>query len=238
MTISIMLKDDIPRDPVFVTGFQGMGMTGYIAVKYMISTLNAKPIGFVMLRRMPPYVWMEDNRLATPIQLFKHQNHVFMLVEFVPPIPDLYTFIDKICEWTAKTFVEAFLIGGLDLRVKRESEEDKAKFAATTKAMDKVVGRRYKVLDKGLYITGPLALMLMKFEQLDFPALAVLAYANALRPDPMAAAIAIQYYSEIYGIKVNTEQLIEDAQKIEAEIEENLRRRQERMRAETSALYI
>ncbi|MEM1900661.1 MAG: PAC2 family protein [Candidatus Nezhaarchaeales archaeon] len=238
MTISIILKDDIPKGSVFVTGFQGMGITGYIAVKYMVSVLNAKPIGFVMLRRMPPYVWMEDNRLATPIQLFKHQNHIFMLVEFVPPMPDLYTFIDGMCKWVAKTFVEAFLIGGLDIRVKRENEEDRAKFAATTKATNRIIERGYKVLDKGLYITGPLALMLMKFEQLDFPALAVLAYANALRPDPMAAAIAIQYYSEIYGIKIDTEQLIKDAQRIEAEIEENLKKRQERMKAEISALYI
>lgn len=237
MTVNIILKEGIPKDPVFVTGFQGMGITGYIAVRHIIYALKAKPLGFVTLKRMPPYVWMEDNRLATPIQLFRYQNFIFMLVEFMPSMPELYAFINKICEWTSKTFVEAFLIGGLDLRVRKEGESEKAKFAATTKAVDKVLKLGYKILDKGLYITGPLALMLMKFEQLDFPALAVLAYANVSRPDPMAAAVAIQYFSEIYGVKVDTYQLIRDAQRIEAEIEESLRRKQEKV-TEMSALYI
>jgi uncharacterized protein len=237
MSINIILKEDIPKDSIFVTGFQGMGIVGYIAVRHMIRALNAKPLGFVTLKRMPPYVWMEDDRLATPIQLFGYQNFTFMMVEFMPPMPDLYVFIDKICERVSKRFVEAFLIGGLDSKVKKEGESEKAKFAATTKGIDKVLRLGYKILDRGLYITGPLALMLMKFEQLDYPALAVLAYANALRPDPMAAAIAIRYFSEIYGIKVNVDQLIKDAQRIEAEIEENLRRKQERA-TEMSALYI
>jgi uncharacterized protein len=237
MTVDIVLKESLPKDSVFVTGFQGMGITGYIAIKHMVHTLNAKPLGFVMLRKMPPYVWMEGNRLATPIQFFGYQNFIFMLVEFMPPMPDLYVFIDKICEWASKKFVEAFLIGGLDLRVRKEGESEKAKFAATTKAVDRVLKLGYKILNRGLYITGPLALMLMKFEQLDFPAIAVLAYANASRPDPMAAAIAIQYFSEIYGVKVDTDQLVRDAQRIEAEIEESLRRRQERV-TEMSTLYI
>ncbi|MEM4576814.1 MAG: PAC2 family protein [Candidatus Nezhaarchaeales archaeon] len=238
MSINIVLKNDLPKDAIFVTGFQGMGLTGYIAVRHMVSTLNAKPLGFVMSKRMPPYVWMEDGRLATPIQLFRYQNHVFMLVEFIPPMPDLYKFIDEVCRWVSRSFTEAFLVGGLDLRVKKEGEGEKAKFAATTRAVDRIVNRGYKMLDKGLYVTGPLALMLMKFEQLDFPALAVLAYANASRPDPMAAAIAIEYFSEIYGIKISVEQLIKDAQRIEAEIEESLKMRQERMKADVSTLYI
>jgi len=237
MAINIVLRESVPKDSIFVTGFQGMGITGYIAIRHMIYALNAKPLGFVMLKKMPPYVWMEGNRLATPIQLFRYQNFVFMLTEFMPSMPDLFTFIDKICDWASKTFIEAFLIGGLDLRVRKEGESEKARFAATTKAVDKVLKLGYKMLDRGLYITGPLALMLMKFEQLDFPALAVLAYANASRPDPMAAAIAIQYFSEIYGVKVDTDQLVRDAQRIEAEIEESLRRKQEKV-TETSALYI
>ncbi len=237
MSVSVVLKERIPRDSIFVTGFQGMGIAGYIAVRHMIRALNAKPLGFIMLKRMPPYVWMEGNRLATPMQLFGYQNYVFMLVEFMPPMPDLYVFVDKICEWISETFIEAFLIGGLDLRVRKEGESERAKFAATTKAIDKVLKQGYRVLDSGLYITGPLALMLMKFEQLNFPALAVLAYANASRPDPMAAAIAIQYFSEMYGVKVDVDELIRDAQRIEAEIEESLRRRQEKV-TEMSALYI
>jgi len=238
MPVQIVLKEELPRNAIFVTGFQGIGITGYIAMKHIVSTLKAKPLGFILLSKMPPFVWMEENRLATPIQLFKYENYVFMLVEFMPPPPELYRFVNRICEWVASKFSEALLIGGLDLRVKRIDETEKAKFAATSQAIAKVLNKGYKVLESGLYITGPLALMLMKFEQLDFPAIAILAYADASRPDPMAAAVAIEYFSKIYGIEVKTEQLIRDAQRIEAEIEESIRRKQERMKSEASALYI
>lgn len=238
MPVQIVLKEELPRNAIFVTGFQGIGITGYIAMKHIVSTLKAKPLGFILLSKMPPFVWMEGNRLATPIQLFKYENYVFMLVEFMPPPPELYRFVNRICEWVASKFSEALLIGGLDLRVKRIDETEKAKFAATSQAIAKVLNKGYKVLESGLYITGPLALMLMKFEQLDFPAIAILAYADASRPDPMAAAVAIEYFSKIYGIEVKTEQLIRDAQRIEAEIEESIRRKQERMKSEASALYI
>ncbi|MHC1637433.1 MAG: proteasome assembly chaperone family protein [Candidatus Nezhaarchaeales archaeon] len=238
MSLQIVLKEEVPRNAVFVTGFQGIGITGYIAIRHIVSTLNAKPLGFILLSKMPPFVWMEENRLATPIQLFKYENHVFMLVEFMPSPPELYKFINKVCEWVASKFSEALLIGGLDLRVKKEGETERAKFAATSQAIAKVLDKGYKVLDRGLYITGPLALMLMKFEQLNFPAIAILAYANASRPDPMAAAVAIEYFSKMYGIEVKTEQLIKDAQRIEAEIEENLKKKQERIKSEASTLYI
>ncbi|MCS7140061.1 MAG: PAC2 family protein [Candidatus Nezhaarchaeota archaeon] len=238
MSVQVVLREELPSNGVFITGFQGVGITGYIAIKYMISTLSAKPVGFILSNRMPPFVWMEGNRLATPIQLFKYDRCIFMLAEFIPSPPETYNLINNVCKWVSSRFSEALLIGGLDLRVKKEGETEKVKFAATSKAISKVLSQGYRVLEPGLYITGPLALMLMKFEQLDFPAIAILAYANTLRPDPMAAAIAIEYFSKMYGISVNTEQLVKDAQRIEAEIEESIKKRQEKMRSEVGALYI
>ncbi|RLE71271.1 MAG: hypothetical protein DRJ37_05370 [Thermoprotei archaeon] len=240
MAFKIVLKGDIPDNAVFVTGFQGIGITGYIAIRHLISSLKAKPLGFILLDKMPPFVWMEEDRLATPIQIFSYDRYVFLMVEFLPSPPEVYKLITKICEWVVGTqkFSEALLIGGLDLRVKKEGEKEDLKFAATTCATKKVLERGYKVLDRGLFVTGPLALMLMGFEALDFPALAILAYANSARPDPMAAAVAIRCFSEMYGVKVDVEELIKDAQKIEAEVEESLKKRQERLRAESLTLYI
>ena len=96
MALYIVLREKVPQGSIFVTGFQGIGITGYIAVRHMISALKAEPIGFVLLDKMPPFVWMEGKRLATPIQLFKFDKYVFMLVEFTPPPPELYKFINRL----------------------------------------------------------------------------------------------------------------------------------------------
>ncbi|MHA1754443.1 MAG: PAC2 family protein, partial [Candidatus Odinarchaeia archaeon] len=77
-----------------------------------------------------------------------------------------------------------------------------------------------KKLEKGLFVTGPLALMLINFEINDFPSLALLPYAEQGRPDPRAASNAINIINSLLGMNVNTEQLITDAETIENELRE------------------
>ncbi|MEM4599986.1 MAG: PAC2 family protein, partial [Candidatus Methanomethylicaceae archaeon] len=94
------------------------------------------------------------------------------------------------------------------------------------------------ILEKGLFVVGPLAIMLSHFEINNFPAIALLPYANPARPDPMAAAIAIEFINKLTGLSIDTSQLISDAHKIEEEIQELLKQRQERIKKDHKMLYI
>ena len=75
------------------------------------------------------------------------------------------------------------------------------------------------VLDEGLYVTGPLAYMLMFYELNDFEAIALLPYAERSRPDPVAASIAIKEINKILDINIKVQDLLDEAEKIEKEIE-------------------
>ena len=75
------------------------------------------------------------------------------------------------------------------------------------------------ILDEGLYVTGPLAYMLMFYELNNFPAVALLPYAERSRPDPVSASNAIEQINRILNIDVNINELLEEAEKIEKEIE-------------------
>lgn len=225
MRASVVLKSRF-RDVkwrVFVTGFQGVGFTGYIAVKHLVSKLKAEPVGVVESSILPPFVWMEGGRLIAPLQLYGYGDLLFLLAEAIPPVRDQYGLFRSIADWVVGAGVtEAVLIGGLDQRFRRD--DSKARCAAT----EAYVRRRspsIPFIERGLLITGPLALMLHRFEVRDFPAIAILPYAVAERPDPLAAATSIDLFNKLYGMNVDCSELIEDAERIEREVKELLEER-------------
>jgi predicted ATP-grasp superfamily ATP-dependent carboligase len=76
--------------------------------------------------------------------------------------------------------------------------------------------------------------MLTVFEANNFPAIAILPYAALTRPDPNAAAVAIDKICRVYGLNVDVSSLIKDASEIEAELQE----RRERARTSYEGLWV
>jgi uncharacterized protein len=238
LSVNFHVKDKNLKGCHLITGFHGLGATGYIAVKHMVQLLKAERIGHVETERLPPFVSIEDGRLVTPFEIFRHNNYVFILTE-VPPHPkDRHPFARGVAEWAVREkFDEAVLLGGLDNRLKKEGDAD-SKCAATGSFKPRLESMKVPLLDKGLYVVGPLATMLSCLEFQDFPAVALLPYADPSRPDPRAAAVAITHLNELYKLEIDTSQLRKDAEKIETEVADLLKRRQDRMKHEQQALYI
>ncbi|MBS7643722.1 MAG: PAC2 family protein [Halobacteria archaeon] len=228
---------NVPRmrfeDCIFITGFHGIGATGYIAVSHLIDSLKAKRIGYVETDLMPPFVTMANDRLVTPFEIYKLDCFVFMKSEFPPHRDEEITFAKALAEWVVtKRFKEAVLIGGLDNSFKTG---DSSMRVVSTKAFShkvRVFGAPF--LEPGLYVTGPLAVMLTVFEANNFPAIAILPYAALTRPDPSAAAVAIDKICRVYGLNVDVSSLIKDASEIEVELQE----RRERARTSYEGLWV
>lgn len=238
MSVVFHVKDKNLKGCSLITGFHGLGATGYIGVKHMVQLLKADRIGHVDTERLPPFVSIEEGRLVTPFEIFRHENYVFILTE-VPPHPrDRHPFSRAVAEWAVKEqFAEAVLLGGLDNRLRKEGDAS-SKCAATTLFKPRLESLKVPLLEKGLYVVGPLATMLAYLEFNDFPAVALLPYADPSRPDPRAAAVAIGHLNELYKLNIDTSQLFKDAEKIETEVQDLLKRRQDRLKHEAQALYI
>jgi len=86
----------------------------------------------------------------------------------------------------------------------------------------KAMKLKHPTLEPGLFVYGPLAIMLGEFEKRNFPAVAILPYASADHADPNAAATAIRAVSKAYGLKVDVKDLEYDAADIEEEIDRRL----------------
>ena len=210
------------RGSTLITGFHGVGQTGYIATSYMIHALKADRIGFVEVANPPPWVGTTDGGLVTPFEIYSKGKTVLVKLEFSPHRSEEAEFAKAVAKWAIDgKFKDAILVGGLDV----EFKDNKHDFCVvpTGAYLDRAKIFKAPVLEPGLLVYGPLAIMLNEFEIHDFPAVAVLPYAETSRADPAAAALAIRKISKAYNFRVKVDELVKDAKFIEREWDQKSR---------------
>ncbi len=220
MTIDFIINGNRNfKDNTLITGFHGIGTTGFIGIKYIADQLQAEKIGTIISEFLPPFITTKDGKLSLPFELYQNEENVLLIPQFQPYRHEHRIFAEKLVDWSIQSkFKNAILIGGLDARLKK-NEDDKIRFIATSSFLEST---QYDLplLEDGLFVTGPLALILTYYEINNFPAIAMLPYAESSRADPSAAAIAINKINEITNLNIDTAKLIQDAEIIEQNLQE------------------
>ncbi len=216
-----MVRTSDLRNCTLITGFHGVGETGYISVSYLVHSLKAKRIGFVDVAHPPPFIATSESGLVTPFEVYRAGKIVLVKLEFSPHRAEEAEFAKTLAHWVMENkFRDAVLIGGLDGSL--QSGTDGVRIVPTAHYPLKSKKMKHPTLETGLFVYGPLAVMLGEFEKRNFPAIAVLPYASAEHADPKAAATAIRAVSKAYGLKVDVKDLEYDAEDIEEEIDRRL----------------
>ena len=222
MTVRIKVNDENFKGKTFITGFHGIGETGYIATSFLVHALHAERIGFIEVEKPPPFINSTHDGIVTPFELYKKNKMIIAKLEFSPHKSEESEFLKTLASWVAKQkFKDAVMIGGLDSNYK--SEKSNLRIVTTKTYPSKNKSLNSLRLEEELFVYGPLAIMLSEFEIHNFPALALLPYASSTRPDPAAAAVAIRTICKTYSMKVNVSDLEKDAKDIEAEIEHRMK---------------
>ena len=223
MSIKIVLKgitEEELKGARFISGFRTLGEVGYIATRYLVLKTNMKRVGFILTKYLRDVTFIDEYGLATPFELFyDNQNHVLVLLShLLPSQKEMNEFSEKVIKWLKKVQVsDMLLIGGLDKRYKTDSSNLRWLKTSSSK-----LNLPYPLMEKQLLIIGPLALFTIYAEIEELPSAVLLPYADRERIDPAAAAIAIEEINKIYGLKVDTSELYEDAKKIEEELQKQL----------------
>jgi len=221
LPVNMMVKTSSLRNCTLITGFHGVGETGYISVSYLVHELNAHRIGFVDVAHPPPFVATSESGLVTPFEVYRAGKFVLVKLEFSPHRSEEAEFAKSVAHWIMENkFRDAVLIGGLDGSL--QSGSDGVRIVPTGTYPIKKMKIKHPMLEAGLFVYGPLAVMLGEFEKSNFPAVAVLPYASANHADPKAAATAIRTVSKAYGLKADVRDLEYDAKDIEEEIDKRL----------------
>jgi uncharacterized protein len=212
---------------IFIGGWHGLGEIGYITVSHLVQELKMKRVATIMSSGAPPFISVQENQLRLPFEIYGKDD-----LEFAVFIPHLQPyrhvqieFSEKLSEWilTHKNFEVAYFLGGVDIRLKSSDNflqyiPSRAFYSYSQISKEFLEEVQSNLLDPGLFVAGPLAIMLGYLDMNVFPAIGLLAYAERERPDPLGAVAAIKRLNSILNINVETEELIQNARTIEEEI--------------------
>ncbi len=222
MPVQVLVEKKNLKGSTLITGFHGVGQTGYIATSYMIHALKAERIGFIEVANPPPWVGTADGGLVTPFEIYAKGKTVLVKLEFSPHRSEEAEFAKVLANWAVnEKFKDAILVGGLDAAFKQNKHDFCV--VPTGAYLERAKAFKAPILEPGLLVYGPLAVMLSEFEIHDFPAVAVLPYAEPARADPAAAALAIRRIAKTYGFQVKVNELVNDARFIEREFDQKSR---------------
>jgi len=215
----------------FVAGWHGLGEIGYITVSHMIEDLKLKRIATIMSSGAPPFISVQNSQLRLPFEIYGKEEYDFAI--FIPHLQPYrhvqIEFSEKLSEWILKqkNLSEAYFIGGVDTRLKTSENEIQyiptRAFLNSPNINSKLISEiETNLLDPGLFVAGPLAIMLGYLDMSMFSAVGLLAYAQRERPDPLGAVATIKKLNQILSIGVSTNELVQNAQAIEEEIKRQL----------------
>src|SRR5256886_11667831 len=188
----------------------------------MIHALKANRIGFVEVSNPPPWVGTAEGGLVTTYEVCRKNKVVLIKLEFSPHRSEEAEFAKALSDWAVDhKFKDAILIGGLDSAFKQN--KDDFCVVPTGAYLDRAKIFKAPILEPALLVYGPLAVMLSQFEIHDFPAAAVLPYAEPPRAAPAPAALALRKLSMAYNYNVDVNELVKDAKFIEREFDQKSR---------------
>lgn len=212
------------RNSIFITGYPGFGLVGFLASKHIVSELGLKKIGFVTTRYMMEVTYYSSKLgIVYPYELYfgnvEGRRILVLLNHTIPHERERTIYIDTVCKWLKSIGISSsILIGGLDPRV-RESENETFRWLPFSGFRGELDAP--KLVEK--YIVGPLALTLLFLNAYEVPGAVILAYTEMYRPDPRASAVAVKAVSQLLGLEIDTKKLLEEASIIEALEEEKER---------------
>ncbi|MGB9828257.1 MAG: proteasome assembly chaperone family protein [Thermosphaera sp.] len=210
------LDKSLFENALFITGYQGFGMVGYLTTRHLVRELKFEKIGLIRTKHMPEVTLYGDGGLLYPFELYAGEvsgRKVLVLLNNAVPHIHERTDYAEFAASLMKAFKvdEAVLVGGLDPSLK-ESEDEKYRWIP--------IGRTRISLNapilKNRHVIGPLALTMMFVEAYGLNGVVVLAYTDLYKPDPRASAVAVEIVGELLNTRIDTSSLLEEAKIIDA----------------------
>nr|AIE99410.1 Archaeal enzymes of ATP-grasp superfamily [uncultured marine thaumarchaeote KM3_10_C07] len=210
-----LLPEDLDVNGLsLVTGFHGIGSTGFLALNHLINTLKPKRIGVFETDYLSPISSINSGKIITPFEIYQKDNVAFLRVAVPPLQGNELVFLRNVCEIILeKNFKELILLGGLDAQLKKDDSNFRYVKTSSYK-LPKSLSDSTPLEDERIII-GPVAQMLNFMEVRNFPTLGLLPFATSIRLDPRAASEAVKILSNIFNLEVEIDTLIEQALELE-----------------------
>ena len=157
-----------------------------------------------------------------------------MLFRSTLQMKGLYTIAGTILDWAKEKGSNAIVI--LD-SVGSDAHDNEAYCAAEEDMCRVMADKNIKIIPHG-FVTGIAGGILNECLIREIKGIALLARANAIIPDPEAAATLIEAVNRLYEMKIDTADLKKEKERITAELEELSKKYLQHKKEESSDMYM
>ena len=215
--VEVRSKKIQSSDPIVIEGFPGIGLIGNITGQHIINELEAEYVGLMNSRFFPPLAILTNGVISSPVKIYESvENNMVVLLSNVMLEPILSFDVSKaIVDWAQDINVsEMISIAGI---ITMSGEQKVFGGATDSELLDKI--KEFTTIFEAGTITGIPGSVMVECYARDIPGISLLGETSSQNPDPRAAAQVVKAINSIYGLDINVEKLIKDAEVIELELQ-------------------
>lgn len=216
--MSLELKDE----PTLMFGLASVGLIGPIIAQELIEQIDdMKQIGFVASDMLPPIAVFHDAELMHPFRLYytKKYNIILGIAEVPFQVESAYNDLSKtLFNWALSEDINAKeIITFQGIPQKGMIDEFPVFYAAQQNSIDRFEEIGIEKIDKGI-ITGPGATLVNN--ALNHTINPIVLFTPVYKiATPEGAASIIEVLNELYGMNIDTEELIEKGKEIKKKMQ-------------------
>jgi len=226
---NVMLSKNIPiSDQTLIVGFPGVGLVGSIAANFIVDSLKMEMVGQMQSDKLPPAAVVQEGIPLPPVRIYRSDGLMVLISDFAIPIQLSNTMAQTILGWQGGRFKAIIALEGLMAEPTQEQVEAKVYgVGSTDSARKRLTGAKLEIFDHG-WITGVSGILLSEGNRIGQDVICLLANANAMYPDARSAAKLVETIDALLPeIKLDLKPLIDEAEKIEGNIKEQMEKAKE-----------
>jgi len=206
------------KNPIIFAGFVGAGLVGPVAINHIIEKLEMEEIAVMRSKYLPPSTVFMKGRLRHPFRFYANKEGTIctIICEITLRMEGVYTLVSSILDWAAqKGSKEIVILDG----VAGIEHDDKAYCAAEEDLVRTMADKDISMIPQG-FITGIPGGILNECIVREIQGLTLLAKANKIAPDSVAAATLIEALNRFYEMNIDTSDLQKEKDRINSEFSE------------------
>lgn len=213
-----------------LTAFPSVGMVGTIASNYISDALKMERVAYVLSDDIPPAALVQEGVPTYPLRILAHKKLAVLAGEFQIPLQFSGQMAKAVLDWSDKHSYG--LIIGLEGLMTDQSPEVEREIrvfgVGSTDRSRKLLTEAGIEQFKAGVITGVSGALLSEAERLGRDVICLLADANAMYPDAKGAAKLVESVTKVLpSVKVDLEELYQEAARIEENVKLTVERAKE-----------
>lgn len=205
--------------PIVFAGFVGAGLVGPLSVGYIIGKLGMEEVGFMRSKHLPPSTVFIQGRLRHPFRFYSNKEGTIcaIICEITLRMEGLYSLVASVLDWAEEKGSNEIVI--LDGVASNQPHDGKSYCAAEEDLCRIMEDKGIQMIPQG-FITGIPGGILNECILRKIQGVTILVRADQKSTDTEAAATLVEAVNKVYGINIDTADLLQQKEKIGVDFKE------------------